>query len=292
MGLNRYDEAKAIFEKTGEKEFSHGWRYSIAVAEGDKASAQRESKWAEDNDNCYSLEVVARNAYFNGRFEEARSTFRRAKDAAQKKNASELAALLSAKQALWESLARNPSQAREQLSEAVKLNRGRDVLRVVAVASALMGEREKAQRLATELASKYPNNTLVNKMMVPEVRGIIEMTEGDPAKAIEILQSASLFDLGVAMDYLPIYLRGEAYLRSRNAAGAVSEFGKILMHRGVSPTAPVYPLAQLGLAHAYAVQGNTVKARAAYHDFLTLWKDADPDIPILIAAKSEYANLQ
>ncbi len=291
LGRNRYDEAKALCDKIGEEGWAHFWRYSIAVARGDQASAQRESQWAEDNEDYNSLEAVAESGYFNGRFKEARSTCRRAKSAAQKKNANEAAALLSANQALWESLAGNSPQAREQVSEAVKLNHGRDVLGAVALAYALTDDRQKAQSLATELAGKYPNNTLVNKLLVPEVKSIIEMSEGNPAKAIEVLQTASPFDLGMEIGYLPIYLRGDAYLRSRNAAGAALEFGKILKHRGVRPTSPVYPLAQLGLARAYALQGDTAKTRAAYQDLLTLWKDADPDIPVLIAAKSEYAAL-
>ncbi len=106
------------------------------------------------------------------------------------------------------------------------------------------------------------------------------------------MRAASPFDLGMMIRLLPIYIRGEAYLRNRNGQEAASEFAKILSHRGANPTCPAYALAHLGLGRAYALQGDTAKARAKYQDFLTLWKDADPDIPILIAAKAEYAKLQ
>ena len=291
MGLNRYNEAKAICENMGKAKFSHLCRFDIAAIENDGASVQRETHWAEENDDYRLLESVARNEASGGHFEKAQATYQIAKKAARNNNENEAIALLSANQGLWESLVGNLSQARKQIWEAEKLNRGHDVLSVIALVYALTDDRQRAQSLANELGSRHPNDTLVTKMTVPEVRGVIEMSQNS-LKAIEILPAATPFDLGIGMDFLPIYLRGEAYLRSRNGAGAASEFEKILQHRGASPTSPVYPLAHLGLARAYAQQGNSRKARATYQDFLNLWKDADPDIPILMRAKAEYAKLQ
>jgi serine/threonine protein kinase/Flp pilus assembly protein TadD len=296
IGLNRYDEAKILCDTVVQKKiddvFVHQWRYSIALIEKDKATAEREIHWAEGKpDESAILELVARNAYFNGRLEDARSSYRQAEEKAQQEEAAEAAALLSANQALWEALIGNIARAREQTLNSLKLSRGRDVLGQVALVWALIGESQKARALADELSKKHPYNTVVNKMMVPEVRGVIELNQS-PAKAIELLQTTTPFDLGAAMDYVPIYLRGQAYARAGDGVRASSEFQKILDHRGVSPTSPVYALAFLGLARAYALQRDTAKARAAYQQFLALWKDADPDIPILKQAKAEYAKLQ
>jgi len=291
MGLNQYNEAKAICKNMGKAQFSHLCRFDVAAIENDGPSVQREAHWAEDNDDYRLLENVARYVDSDGHFEKGRTTYRQAKKAAQNNNENEALALLSANQALWESLVGNLSQARQQISEAEKINRGHDVLSVIALVYALAGDQQRAQNLASELGSRYPNDTLLAKMIVPEVRGIIEMNH-DPLKAINIFPTPSPFDLGVGMEFLPIYLRGEAYLLSRNGTGAASEFDKILQHRGTSPTSPVYPLAHLGLARACALQGDTAKARTKYQDFLTLWKDADSDIPILKAAQAEYAKLQ
>jgi tetratricopeptide (TPR) repeat protein len=279
-------------QKNIDDAFVHYWLYSIALIKKDTATAQREVQWAEGKPGEYFvLESVARNAYFDGRLEAARLTYRRAKEGALGENATEAASLLSANQAVWEALMGNTARAREQISDSLKLSRGRDVLGQVALVWALIGESQKARALADELSKKHPYNTVVNKMMVPDVRGAIELNQSS-ARAIEVLQTTTPFDLGIAMDYVPLYLRGQAYVSARDGARASLEFQKILDHRGVSPTSPVYALAFLGLARAYALRRDTAKARAAYQQFLALWKDADPDIPILKQAKAEYARLQ
>jgi hypothetical protein len=128
--------------------------------------------------------------------------------------------------------------------------------------------------------------------MASEVTSLVERNEGHFEKSVESLKGTEYFDFGTALDYLPIFLRGRCALDSRNAEAATGEFQKILRHRGVSPTSPVYSLASLGLARALALEGKPLEARTKYQDFFMLWKNADPDIPILKEAKAEYAKLQ
>jgi hypothetical protein len=134
---------------------------------------------------------------------------------------------------------------------------------------------------------------------LPTIRAQLALNRKDPLSAIEILQAAAPYELqaaaygGALMNNLyPVYVRGEAYLAAHQGSEAATEFLKILDHPGVAINEPVGALAHLGIARAYAMQGGTAKAKAAYQDFLTLWKDADPDIPIFIAAKAEYAKFQ
>jgi tetratricopeptide (TPR) repeat protein len=145
------------------------------------------------------------------------------------------------------------------------------------------------------LAKQYPQGTLVQSVVVPTVQAQVELSRGDPSKSIELLHAAELYELSdVAMGgcIYPAYVRGQAYLALKNGAAAGAEFQKILSHRGIVKTCETGALARLELGRAYAIQGDAAKARAAYQDFLTLWKDADPDIPILKEAKAEYAKLQ
>jgi tetratricopeptide (TPR) repeat protein len=141
------------------------------------------------------------------------------------------------------------------------------------------------------LAKHFPSDTFLNGVSLPTARAAIEIQRGNPAKALEWLRSAGPYELGQFADFLPIYVRGLAYLRAREGAQAAAEFQKILDHRGVDPLSPLYALARLGLARAYALSGEKDKSRSAYQDFLALWKDADPDIPVLKEAKTEYAKL-
>ena len=150
--------------------------------------------------------------------------------------------------------------------------------------------------MADELGENSPVNTILNGYWLPTIRAAVAINRKNPTEAIEILQGAAPYDLGetqpIAGTLYPVYVRAQAYLLMRKGGEAAKEFQQFLDHRGVVANFPLGALAHLGIARAYALQGDTVRARAAYQDFLTLWKDADPDIPILIAAKSEYAKLQ
>jgi len=196
-----------------------------------------------------------------------------------------------------EALVGNMSLARQQAQAAAALSTGRDAEAISAVALGLAGDAAQATRLAADLARRFPEDTIVQFNYLPSIHAAIALQEGSASRAIEALVPATPYELGscgwpFTFVLYPIYLRGEAYLASHQGSQAAAEFQKILDHRGIVVNLPIGALAHLQIARAYAVQGDTAKAKAAYQDFLTLWKDADPDIPILIAAKAEYATLQ
>ena len=149
-----------------------------------------------------------------------------------------------------------------------------------------------AQKLTDDLGKRFPENTIVHLNYLPTIRAQLALSRNDNSTAIEVLQAAAAYELGSLGGLYPVYVRGEAYLAAHQGTEAAAEFQKILDHRGVVLNSPIGALAHLQLARAYAMRGDAAKARAAYQDFLTLWKDADPDIPILKQAKAEYAKLQ
>jgi predicted Zn-dependent protease len=167
-----------------------------------------------------------------------------------------------------------------------------------ALALALAGDMSRANVLADDLDKRFPEDTLVQFNYLPTTRAQLALIRKDYSSAIDTLQTAASYELGVQANIgftgalYPVYVRGQAGLAAHQGNEAAAEFQKILDHRGIVLNEPIGALAHLQLGRAYAMQGDTTKARAAYQDFLTLWKDADPDIPILKQAKAEYAKLQ
>jgi hypothetical protein len=159
-------------------------------------------------------------------------------------------------------------------------------------ASAALACSSRPVALASELAKNFPEDTTVQFNYLPTIRAQLSMLRHDPVGAVEALQKSAPYELGMTGALYPVYVRGTALVALRNGTGAAAEFQKILDHPGAVLSVPIGALAHLGLARAYALQGETVKAHVGYKDFLTLWKDADRDIPILKEAKAEYAKLQ
>ena len=184
-------------------------------------------------------------------------------------------------------------QARRYLAQAEKLSTGKDVMISAAVATARLGDLPQAQVLARDLDQKNPQDTFIQKYWLPVIRAAIDLRQSQPTRAIDDLQPASVLELGspTPLTLYPVYVRGQAYLAAADPARAASEFQKMLDHSGVLLNFPIGALAGLQIARAHAHSRNLDKSRAAYEDFLKLWKDADPDIPLLRAARSEYANL-
>jgi tetratricopeptide (TPR) repeat protein len=220
-------------------------------------------------------------------------------DSARRASEKETAAEWEMNAALREAEFSNTAQARSATAAALALASTRNVQILAALALARAGDSNGTQKMADELQKQNPLNTKINGYFLPTIRAAVEINRKNPAKAIEILQVAAPYELGnpdpdpvVGAMMYPVYERGQAYLLLHQGSAAAAEFQKFLDHRGVVVNCPLGALARLGLARAYAMQGDAAKAKAAYQDFLTLWKDADPDIPILIAAKAEYAKLQ
>jgi len=191
---------------------------------------------------------------------------------------------------------RHCPHARADAKAGLKLAPNRDVQAIAALALARAGDTAEAEKLAAELDRTFPLNTLVQRYWLPTIRAGVALQRKDPNQAVELLKAASMIELGqptmVTVYLCPVYMRGEAYLMLHDGKSAAAEFQKFIDHRGLVANFPWGALARLGLARAYAMQGDTAKARPAYQDYLTLWKDADPDVPILKEAKAEYAKLQ
>ncbi len=185
----------------------------------------------------------------------------------------------------------NIERAKVLVQEALALDSSTDTQSLVALASAPAGDTARVQKTIDLLNKDFPQDTIMQNQQIPMLRSMIER---DPAKAVEDLELARSMDFGGGPGSAlgPVYQRGLAYLRCHRGAEAATEFQKILASRTIAGLNVIHPLSQLGLARSYVLQGDTAKARTAYQDFLALWKDADPDIPILKEAKAEYAKLQ
>ena len=191
-------------------------------------------------------------------------------------------------------------EARQRAAAALKLSKDREVEYGAAFSFALSGDSAPAQELANDLERRFPEDSSVRFSYLPVLRARLALNGGDTSNALELLQAAIPYELGVQRSSInglfgalyPIYVRGEAYLAARQGAKAAAEFQRILDHRGIVVIDPVGALAHLQLGRAFAMSGDRAKAKSAYQDFFTLWKDADPDIPILKQAKAEYAKLR
>jgi eukaryotic-like serine/threonine-protein kinase len=277
-------------------------RYDIAFLKSDDsgmaravALAERDSE-AEDWISHHRAFVLG----YSGHLQQARRTSAQAVDLAQQAGHRERAALFETGAALREAFFGNAAPARRSASEALVLAKDREVEYGAALALALAGDSSQTQRLADDLEKSFPEDTSVRFSYLPVLRALLALNHRQPSKGIELLEIAAPYELGTPRSNLqgffgalyPVYVRGEAYLAAHQGAEAAAEFKKILDHRGIVISDPIGALARLQLGRAYAMSGDTLKAKAAYQDFLTLWKDADPDIPILKEAKAEYAKLQ
>jgi Tfp pilus assembly protein PilF/predicted Ser/Thr protein kinase len=299
--LNRFDEAEAVYKQADERKLEGEFllldRYEFAFLKSDAAQMERFASAAMGKPGLEDLLLYTQSdtqAWY-GKLKNARELTRRAMDSAEHNDAKESAASYQGESALREVEAGNKEQARTEANAALKLAPNRDVQAMAALALARAGETAGAEKLATELDKTFPLDTLVQRYWLPTIRASVAMERNDPNLAAELLKETRAIELGqpnslVAL--VPVYVRGEVYLALGDGNRAAIEFQKFIDHRGVLTNFPWGALARLGLARAYALQGDAAKAKAAYQDFLTLWKDADPDIPILKQAKAEYAKLQ
>jgi eukaryotic-like serine/threonine-protein kinase len=296
MWLNRFDEAKAVImqaESRGMSSFSfHLIPYFISVAQNDGAGMEKQAEWARGQKPEYEMQMLSVESETegaHGKLDKARELARQAVELAGGRSLREEAAGYTADEAVLEATLGSYSQAREQAGSALKISQGPLVEYSAACALARAGELAQAKSLANDLAKRFPVSTFYNKVYIPVILALVETRQGNPAHAVELLQASSAYELGEDFRLSTAYVRGEAYLQMHDGKNAAEEFQKMLEHRAL---APFFPLAKLGSARAYQLQGDAAKARAAYNDFFTLWKDADPDIPILKQAKAEYAMLR
>ena len=293
--LGRLEEAKAMGEQavalTPDRVLFHETIYFLALMRRDTTAMQQQVDWASARPGEYAhLTWQAGAAAFAGQWRKARELSNRAATLAQQRNLQEVAGDIVSSNAEWAAVLGHCQQSHAELARAAALPRTPTSLFRAGMALALCGATAQTQALNDEAIKLYPKNTIVNEINLPLIRAALELQRGNRTQAIQILTAASRYES--VSNFYQNYLRGQAYLGERNGAAAASEFQKILDHRGWSPTSPLYPLAHLGLARATLLQGETMKARKSYQDFFALWKDADADLPVLIEAKKEYANLK
>jgi tetratricopeptide (TPR) repeat protein len=303
VNLDRLDEAKATFDQALAHKFDSGGlrqnMYYLAFLRGDVAQMQQQVAWVAGKPGIEDVLLSTQSdteAYY-GRLAKARDFSRRAVDSAIRADSKETAALWQLNAALRETELGNVASARQGIAAALALSPGRDVKVVSALALARIGDAPRAKALADEVEKAYPTHTLLKLYWLPTIRAAIELNKGSSSQALVDLEPAAPYDLGIPPPMLtgtlyPAYLRGQAYLQAHNGAAAATEFQKMLDHRGVVQNWVGGAVAHLQIGRAYTMAGDAAKAKAAYQDFLALWKDADSDIPILKEAKAEYAKLQ
>ena len=302
--MNRINEAVALADEARTKSLDSNFHvpilYGIAFYRDDPSEMAHQVARATGKSGVEDLifGLQADTAAYSGRLKEAREFSRQASTLARRAGEKETAAGYQAVAALREALFGLTNSAGGRAAEAKDRLTGRDLDYAVALTFAYAEGTNRAQALADGLAQKYPEDVVVEFNYLPTLRAKLALRRGDPEEALGLLKVAAPYELGLPAvgfynwpNMYPVYVRGEAYLAAHRGPEAAAEFQKILDHRGIVLNEPIGALAHLQLGRAYGLQADTAKARAAYQDFLTLWKNADPDIPILLQAKAEYTKL-
>src|SRR5262249_38889229 len=303
--LNRLDDALLTVRRAADRRFESSslllTPYFVAFLQGTddelarSAAVARKSPAEEDDVSHLEALALARS----GRLQDAKRTSAVAVEIAQRAGRSERAGLFEAGRAVWEAFYGNTAAARQSASKALELGRGREVDYAAAFALALSGDLARSRALADDLAREFPEGTFVQSMYLPTLRALSSLHARGRAAAIRAVQTPSRSDLALGGagfighfgGLYPIYVRGLASLAARHPAEAVVEFQRIVDHRSIVLVDPMDAMARLQLGRALALSGDTVKAKSVYNDLLTLWKNADPDIPVLKEAQAEYARL-
>ncbi len=304
--LDRLEDAKSTLRIASDRNLNHPLllvqAYDIAFLQADKVGTDRVVALAQEKSGAEDW-IADHQAFalaYSGHLREARSMSAHAANLAQQAAHQERAALFLTGPAIWQAMFGNAAEARRSATAALALAKDREVEYGAAFALGLAGDSSRSSSLANDLEARYPEDTALRFSYLPALRGLLALNHGEPSRAIALLRVAAPYDLGEPRSKIqgffgalyPIYVRGEAYLAAKRGTDAAAEFQKILDHRGIVYSDPIGALAHLQLGRAYTLSGDKIKAKAAYQDFLALWKDADPDIPIFREAKQEYARLQ
>jgi tetratricopeptide (TPR) repeat protein/class 3 adenylate cyclase len=300
--LGRYDQAKAAAEQSRAKRLNSPWYplilYVVDFLQNNPAGMAQQATAAQGipgvEDQMFFVE--SETAADHGQFRQARELTRRAADSARRAQENETAAEYEGHNALREALVGLTDFAKADAQIALSAIKGKHGEGFSAIAFALAGDVADANRAIDDLTKRFPQNTVVQTRYLPMARSALAFNSGNAQAALDALSAAAPYELGHTNEdftcaLYPIYFRGRAYLAAKNAAAAAGEFQKILDRAGVVGNEPIGALAHLGIARAYSLSGNSAKAKGAYDDFLALWKNADPDVPILREARMEYAKL-
>jgi serine/threonine protein kinase/tetratricopeptide (TPR) repeat protein len=296
LDLNRFDEAKAVVEQGQARGLDEATQHvllaQLAFLRGDTAEMDRQFALGASQPGIenFVFAIQADVQASAGRLAKARELFRRAVESAQRNSLKEPSATWQAVAAVREAYFGNREQARKGAAAALAITSGLNVQPQAGLAFALAGDATRAEAVAADLAKHYPKNILISSYYVPTIRAVVELNRGNAPAALDLLQTTAPYEAQNCMD--AVYARGQAFLGSHQGNAATAEFQKMVDHRGLMNVCPLLSLAHLGLARARASGGDSAGAHTAYQDFFALWKDADPDIPILKEAKAEYAKLQ
>ncbi len=301
--LNHLEEVKATEQKAAAKNLESPWLpqilYCVNFLQRDQAAMVKEAARSKGipgiEDQMLFLESESATSY--GKFAQSRELTRNAVDSALRAKETETPGEYLAHDAIREALAGNASFAKQQAQAALKLSKGKRVASFAAIALALAGDSSRATESAGELAKRFPEDTVVQLEYLPMIHAALALRSGDAGRAVTALEATTPYELGQLNDVFtfglyPVYLRGEAYLAAKQGTAAAGEFQKILDHAGVVGNEPIGALARLGLGRAYALSGDSAKAKTAYRDFFALWANSDADVPVLVQAKAEFAKLQ
>ena len=301
--LNRLDQAKATVEKSRSEKLDSPWfplvLYVVDFLKNDPGGMEQQAAAPMGipgvEDQMFFLE--SETAADGGQFNKARDLTRRAAESARRAQEKETAAEYQGHNSLREALVGKADWAKEDAQSAVAEIKGKHGEGFSAIACALAGDTANANSLIADLEKRFQQDTVVQSQYLPMARAVLALNRGDAAAAVRALAAASPYELGHNNDdftfaLYPVYLRGESCLAAKNGSAALTEFQKILDHASIVGNEPIGALAHLGLARSYSMSGNIAKAKTAYQDFFALWKNADPDVPILKEAKAEYAKLQ
>jgi DNA-binding winged helix-turn-helix (wHTH) protein/tetratricopeptide (TPR) repeat protein len=298
VDLDRLDEAKADIQASRARGLDpvgeHEALYKLSFMEHDAAGMAKEVAWATDKTQYryQYLFMESLTAASSGLLENSRDLTDQAVSSALGIERRETAGKYRAQEAFHEALFGDAPQAQSDAGAALGISQAADVEFNAALAYALSGNAGQVQSLADDLAKRFPDDTIVQYLDLPEIRAEIEMARGNPLQAIQLLEATAPYELGYKLKCLPMFSRGKAYLAARDGVSAAAEFQKILDHPGVVVNSPIGALAHLEIGRAEVLQGDRAKARMAYQNFFSLWQQADSDIPILKQARAEYAKLQ
>ncbi len=310
LELQRFDEARQVISEAGARKLEsgglHNDLYALAFLGANFAAMAEQQQWFADKPDYEDegLSLASDTEAYVGHLGKARELTKRAVDSAIRTDNSESAATWQADAALRQAAYGNTTASRQTAAEALKLApASRGLESEAALAFAMAGDTTRAKSLAAGLEKRFPLDTEMQSLWLPTIHAQLALGRKDPAFALNALQPALAIELSDSDDCLyHVYVRGEAYLAAGQGTAAAAEFQKILDHSGIVWNCWTGALAHLSLARANALQSRIsqgtasdaarVRALAAYKDFLTLWKDADPDVPIFKQAKAEYAKLQ
>jgi tetratricopeptide (TPR) repeat protein len=303
IALNRLDDTDNVLQRAQSKGFDgldiRANLYLLSFLRGDSKGMEQQLAWAAGrpgNEDAMLSGQADTEAYY-GRLTRAQDYSRRAAEAAVRADSKETAALWRVAAGLRDAEFGNPAAAKENVNAALSLSSGRESKLVAALTLARAGDTSNAKKLVEQLKLEKTasTNTMLKFYCLPTIDAAIEISKNNPSQAILDLEATMPYELGgpLMFPYLyPSWIRGQAYLAANNGTAAAVEFKKLIDHPGIALNQPIASLAHLQVGRAYALAGDVDQARAAYQRFFTLWKDADPNIPILIAAKAEYAKLR